>query len=44
MCDRVAVFHQGRIEVVLEGDQIQSNTVMTYATAGTRGATQLEHA
>jgi ribose transport system ATP-binding protein len=48
MCDRVAVFRQGRIEAILEGDQIESNAVMTYATAGasaaTRGATQHEHA
>jgi ribose transport system ATP-binding protein len=48
MCDRVAVFRQGRIEAMLEGDQIESNAVMTYATAGaaagTRGATQHEHA
>jgi len=43
MCDRVAVFRQGRIEALLEGDQIDSNAVMTYATAGTRGA-QHEHA
>ncbi|MFP3549501.1 sugar ABC transporter ATP-binding protein [Paraburkholderia sp. SIMBA_049] len=48
MCDRVAVFRQGRIEAMLEGKQIESNAVMTYATAGasaaTRGATQHEHA
>ncbi|OYD77527.1 UNVERIFIED_ORG: monosaccharide ABC transporter ATP-binding protein (CUT2 family) [Burkholderia sp. CF145] len=48
MCDRVAVFRQGRIEAILEGDQIESNAVMTNATAGasaaTRGATQHEHA
>jgi ribose transport system ATP-binding protein len=43
MCDRVAVFRQGRIEALLEGDQIDSNAVMTYATAGTRGALH-EHA
>jgi ribose transport system ATP-binding protein len=44
MCDRVAVFRQGRIEAILEGDEIDSNTVMTYATAGaSRGATH-EHA
>jgi ribose transport system ATP-binding protein len=44
MCDRVAVFRQGRIEAILEGDQIDSNAVMTYATAGSsRGATH-EHA
>ncbi|OXH88131.1 ribonucleotide-diphosphate reductase subunit alpha, partial [Burkholderia multivorans] len=39
MCDRVAVFRQGRIEATLEGDEIDPDTVMTYATAGTRGAT-----
>ncbi|CAH2781083.1 MAG: D-xylose ABC transporter, ATP-binding protein XylG [uncultured Paraburkholderia sp.] len=43
MCDRVAVFRQGHIEALLEGDQIDSNAVMTYATAGTRGALH-EHA
>jgi ribose transport system ATP-binding protein len=43
MCDRVCVFRQGRIEATLEGGEIDSNTVMTYATAGTRGATH-EHA
>ena len=43
MCDRVAVFRQGRIEAMLEGDAIDANAVMTYATAGTRGATH-EHA
>jgi len=39
MCDRVAVFRQGRIEATLEGDEIDPDTVMTHATAGTRGAT-----
>ncbi|HKT95810.1 MAG TPA: sugar ABC transporter ATP-binding protein [Paraburkholderia sp.] len=39
MCDRVCVFRQGRIEATLEGNEIDPNTVMTYATAGTRGAT-----
>ncbi|WP_437178102.1 sugar ABC transporter ATP-binding protein [Burkholderia cenocepacia] len=39
MCDRVAVFRQGRIEATLAGDEIDPDTVMTYATAGTRGAT-----
>ena len=43
MCDRVAVFRQGRIEAMLEGNAIDANAVMTYATAGTRGATH-EHA
>ncbi|MGE8489669.1 MAG: sugar ABC transporter ATP-binding protein, partial [Paraburkholderia nemoris] len=43
MCDRVAVFRQGRIETMLEGGEIDSNAVMTYATAGTRGAAH-EHA
>ncbi|SAK47198.1 ABC transporter [Caballeronia fortuita] len=43
MCDRVCVFRQGRIEAILSGDEIDSNTVMTYATAGARGATH-EHA
>nr|WP_254608043.1 sugar ABC transporter ATP-binding protein [Burkholderia lata] len=38
MCDRVAVFRQGRIEATLAGDEIDPDTVMTYATAGTRGA------
>jgi ribose transport system ATP-binding protein len=39
MCDRVCVFRQGRIEATLEGDRINANTVMTYATAGKPGAT-----
>ena len=39
MCDRVAVFRQGRIEATLAGDEIDPDTVMTYATTGTRGAT-----
>lgn len=39
MCDRVAVFRQGRIEATLAGDEIDPDTVMTHATAGTRGAT-----
>jgi ribose transport system ATP-binding protein len=32
MSDRVAVFRQGRIEAILEGEQITSNAVMTHAT------------
>ncbi len=43
MCDRVAVFRQGRIEAVLDGDAIDANTVMTYATSDARGANH-EHA
>ncbi|KVE43172.1 ribonucleotide-diphosphate reductase subunit alpha [Burkholderia sp. BDU5] len=43
MCDRVAVFRQGRIEAVLDGDAIEPNTVMTYATSDARGANH-EHA
>ncbi|BCL74405.1 ribose import ATP-binding protein RbsA [Jeongeupia sp. HS-3] len=34
MCDRVAVFKQGAIVTVLEGDAIESNEVMRHATAG----------
>lgn len=34
MCDRVAVFRQGRIEATLSGAQIEPNQIMTYATAG----------
>ncbi|WP_199541653.1 sugar ABC transporter ATP-binding protein [Paraburkholderia kururiensis] len=37
MCDRVAVFRQGRIEATLEGDDIDPNIVMTYATSGASG-------
>jgi ribose transport system ATP-binding protein len=44
MCDRVAVFRQGRIEAILEGDQIDSNAVMTYATAGSSRGASHEHA
>ena len=43
MCDRVAVFRQGRIEAMLEGEAIDANAVMTYATAGSLGAKH-EHA
>lgn len=32
MSDRVAVFRQGRIEAILEGDAITSHGIMTYAT------------
>ena len=34
MCDRVAVFKQGRIVRVLDGDAITPDDVMRYATAG----------
>jgi ribose transport system ATP-binding protein len=44
MCDRVAVFRQGRIEAILEGDEIDSNAVMTYATAGSSRGASHEHA
>ncbi len=43
LCDRVAVFRQGRIEAMLEGEAIEPNTVMTYATSDVRGANH-EHA
>ncbi len=43
MCDRVAVFRQGRIEAMLEGDALTPNRVMTYATSDGRGANH-EHA
>ena len=36
MCDRVAVFRQGAIVTILEGDSIQSNEVMRHATTGSR--------
>ena len=38
MCDRVAVFRQGRIEAMLEGDAIDSNAVMTLCDCGIRGS------
>ncbi|WP_323122045.1 sugar ABC transporter ATP-binding protein [Burkholderia alba] len=38
MCDRVAVFRQSRIEALLEGDAIDSHSVMTHATTGAQGA------
>ncbi|WP_413197235.1 sugar ABC transporter ATP-binding protein [Pararobbsia alpina] len=44
MCDRVAVFRQGRIEAILEGDAIDANAVMTYATAGSAHGVAHEHA
>ena len=34
MCDRVAVFRQGAIVALLEGDSIHSSEVMRHATAG----------
>jgi ribose transport system ATP-binding protein len=34
LCDRVAVFRQGAIVAILEGDEINSNEVMRHATFG----------
>lgn len=42
MCDRVAVFRQGRIEATLEGEHISASQVMTYATAGAAQGVQHE--
>ncbi len=37
LCDRVAVFRQGRIEALLEGDAITPHAVMTHATTAAQG-------
>ncbi|MGI4983783.1 MAG: sugar ABC transporter ATP-binding protein [Janthinobacterium lividum] len=43
MSDRVAVFRQGRIETILEGDAITANDVMTHATTTVAGIEETHH-
>ena len=34
LCDRVAVFYQGRIAAELEGEHLSSQSIMHHATGG----------